>query len=265
MDRIMPAELSRVRTIAAGLVVASCLAPVLMRARPLAARSREQTASLSGRVAFEGSAPPRPEDVSRISVTARPLQAGATVPPAVTVKADGTFEFTSLPIGRYRLAAAFPEPAQVAAGVRIQRWSLKSAMLQGVDLADTPFDLGPGDRVTAVVVTMTDRVAELSGTLRDPADKPVAGYTVLVFASDKLDWIVGSRRMPLPVQSGPDGTFRFIGLPPGQYRVAALSTIDPALATSEAFLTQVGPRAVALALGPGEHKVLNLRVTPRQP
>src|SRR6187402_834261 len=100
MDRIMPVESSRVRAIAAGLVVASCLTPALMRPRPVAARSREQTASISGRVAFEGSAPPRPEDVTRVTVTARPLEPGATAPPPVPVRADGTFVFASLPTGR---------------------------------------------------------------------------------------------------------------------------------------------------------------------
>jgi len=135
-------------------------------------------------------------------------------------------------------------------------------MLDGVDLADTPFDLGSGDRITAVVVTMTDRVAELSGALRDPKDKPISCYTVIVFAAEKLHLVAGSRSMPPPVQEGHDGTFRFVGLPPGQYRVVALSAIDSTVTATEAFLSQVGPRAVALTLAPGEHKVLNLRVTP---
>ena len=63
---------------------------------------------------------------------------------------------------------------------------LKSIAINGRDLADVPIDLKPGERVTDVVVTFTDRVTEISGTLLDAAGRPAPGYYVVLFSTDEI-------------------------------------------------------------------------------
>jgi hypothetical protein len=81
----------------------------------------------------------------------------------------------------------------------------------------------------------------------------------LVFAGDSRFWFAGSRRVPSPVRSNDNGTFRFSGLPAGEYRIAALTDAGVTTVT-EALLTQLSQRSVLFTLAAGENKVLNLQV-----
>ena len=151
--------------------------------------------TLSGRVVFEGAAPP---DASRTSVSLRiapgPSQLGGAVPTGHATSA-GTFTLAGVVPGLYLMSAGqMSSPGQPAAS----GWMVKSILVKGQDALEVPFQIGPHEVLSDVVVTFTDQVTDLSGTLVDGSGKPVPNYFVLVFPTNPAGWIQGSRRMRPP-------------------------------------------------------------------
>ena len=183
--------------------------------------------TVTGRIIFEAASLSPPSDLTTVRVSLRAAQGGPLVMASAAlnvVHADGTFQIAGVVPGQYRLMATVPgapgtatapDPAAGAQGAAAA-WTVKSAILDGRDAIDLPFDVQPNQSISGVVVTFTDRTTELSGTIRDAAGRPGAGYYVVVFSSDKTSWVQG-RRLPAPVRSTTDGKFRFAGLPAGTY------------------------------------------------
>src|SRR6185436_18844445 len=101
-------------------------------------------------------------------------------------------------------------------------WSLSSVVAGGRDILDVPLEIGAMGDVSGVVVTFTDRLAEVSGTLQSAANVPAPDYFVVVFPSDRTLWRPGARRVQFSRPST-DGRFQIRDLPPGDYLVAALT------------------------------------------
>jgi hypothetical protein len=56
------------------------------------------------------------------------------------------------------------------------------------------------------------------------------------------------------------GRFTVRGLPPGSYRIAALTDVEPDEWQSPEFLATLVPSSIAITLGPGERKHQDLRI-----
>ena len=104
------------------------------------------------------------------------------------------------------------------------------------------------------------RATELSGTLLDSAGRPASGYYVVVFPKEESLWAQGSRRLPAPARAATNGTFKFAGLPPGTYCIAAHTNVDAADLADAAFLKQLVASATTITLGEGEKKVQDLKI-----
>jgi hypothetical protein len=150
------------------------------------------------------------------------------------VAPDGRFVVDGIVPGRYRLSFTMPglrsHPAAPGGG-----WALRSAAIGGADLADAPFDGGPAGHITGLVITLSDHLGELVGSLTDAANRPAPGFPIVVFSADRAD--CGSDRGAWPwhdppptarsASSGcrPDGT---IWPPPSIWR-RPTSTIRPSM------------------------------------
>ena len=211
------------------------------------------SASVSGRVTFESASGQAPSDASSVRISLRPNRSILIQVPAA---ANGTFTLAGPEPGRYRLHAAMTTAPGAPSG---SSWVLKSAMLNGRDVTDEPFEIGPGERVSDVVVTLTDRPTELTGVLQDTTGQPAPGFYVVVFPTDPKQWIQGSRRLPSPARAASDGAFRFAGLPVGVYHLAAVTTIDQADLSDVAFLREMSRAAVTVTVTDGERTIQNLR------
>ena len=189
---------------------------------------------VSGRIVFDGAAPPPASEVTRSRVMI------ANVPDRVRMadlanmlsalsltsfKEDGTFEAGGLAPNQYRVQMMAPGltiPGLVTASqgttpaAAPPTWTTKSVMLAGRDVADASFDVRPGEDISGVVITMTDRISEIAGRVIDGAGRPAPGYPIVVFSTDRRYWTFGSRRVQ---QSRPasDGRYRVSGLPAGEY------------------------------------------------
>jgi len=214
-------------------------------------------ATISGRVVFESATGATPPASSATRILPRPVQSnGPALRPTTPVVADGTFSIAGLDPGRYRLSASIAATPGAAPG---PVWAAKSAIVNGRDVIDAPFELAVGEHVSDVVVTFTDRVTELSGTLFDALGRPAPGYYVVVFPRDESLWAPGSRRLPPPARAATNGAFKFTGLPPGTYGVAAVTSVDAADLADPALLRQLAPSATTIALAEGEKKQQDLK------
>jgi hypothetical protein len=226
--------------------------------------------TISGRVVFEAKTEKVPSDPAQVRVTLEPLSVGRvgfSARPA-TIDREGNFTITGVTPGRYRLnanvssAAGPPETTAFTSGSATSpgpRWMVKSSIVNGRDTIDVPVEIGAGEHVGGAVVTLTDQVTELSGSILDAAGKPVPDLMVVLFPTDRKFWTSSSRRLRAPYRS-PAGTFRFSAIPAGEYHLAVLTEMDPTEWGDPAYLERLAGASITIAIGEGEKKVQDVRI-----
>jgi uncharacterized protein (DUF2141 family) len=217
--------------------------------------SLEPGLTISGQVRFESATLKPPADLRSIRVTAAPAEVRASAafaPGGVSVGPDGRFAITGVIPGRYRVTASFPGSGRPGG------WLLKSVIASGQDSLDTPFTLPPNQHVLDATITFTDRLAQISGTLRSAAGGASAESTVVVFAADQVLWAPQSRRIQA-VRPGADGAYLIANLPAGIYLLAAVDDVEPGEWFDPAFLQRLAPSAIRLAIADGEQKTQDIR------
>src|SRR5262249_41452277 len=157
-----------------------------------------------------------------------PTIAGAatTIAP-VTPQPDGSFSFAGVAPSRYRLSVT---------GTAV--WLPRSAIVSGRDTLDAPLEVTPGQDVRDIPLVLTDQPTELAGVLLDQTGRPAPEYAVIVISANRDDWIAAPRRLSGIVRLTRDGHFSVIGLPPGDYVLAALTDLDPNQLTDLSLLDQ---------------------------
>ena len=232
--------------------------------------------TVSGKVVFETAKPPAPEDFTRSQIMLTTISKDTSQMGLVTnmmgalsspVAADGTFAIKGVIPDRYRLIASnggllsLLGSLAASQGVDLPPESvvLKSATWSGHDIADTPVDLKAGVDATGIVVTLTDRPIEISGTVRDATGRPTPNFPIVVFSTNHASWFVGSRRIAQARVSS-DGKYRVAGLPAGEYYVAALTDLEPNDLNDPLFLESIAGTAIKITLADGEKKVQDLKL-----
>jgi protocatechuate 3,4-dioxygenase beta subunit len=208
--------------------------------------------AVAGSVALE-TPPANPADITRIRVSL--VAAGQTMtavdPPPAQVDASGRFTLRGVMPGKYRLSAA-GAPAGLV---------LESAVFGGVDALDLMLEVKPGDDVNGGVLTFasSSKATELSGAIQDPSGQPTSDYTIIVFTAEERFWTPQSRRIQA-VRPATDGRFAFRGLPSGEYRMIAVTDVEPGQWFDPAFLRELVASSFPLRLAEGERKVQDVRV-----
>jgi len=219
--------------------------------------------ALSGQLEFSGSAqPPEPATV-RVAVQGPPRPGGAaffnyTGPPLSSghtgvVSPGNTFEIPGILPGTFVMSAN-------VGGTAGSVWRPRSAMLNGRDLFDVPFDVtaGSGD-VSGVVVTFSDIRSELAGMLTVPADQTADRYTIVVFTEDKSLWRPGARRLRT-VRPMAGGAFSIMDLPAGDYRLAAVDNTPPEDWQQASFLEQLAAASVKVTIRDGAKTTQDIKI-----
>lgn len=215
-----------------------------------------QGATVSGRVAYEGHSAPKPT----LQVTASPPSGGAA-PIGMLVNAralgggrvnnDGTFELRGL---------AGPQMIRVQAVPT--GWALKSITIDGVDITDASYDFRPGNTVTGMLITLTDRLSEITGSVHDTRGQPVADYVLVAFTEDPTLWGAQSRFVQT-TRPNQNGTFSVKGLPAGRYLAAVVPALENGMQSDPAVLEQLRSGARSFSLTEGQTLNLTLAMTPQ--
>jgi protocatechuate 3,4-dioxygenase beta subunit len=204
--------------------------------------------SISGVVNFDMQRPP---DLTRSRMTVT-LQFAADSPqvrygqlPTAVVGPDGRFTINGVSPGRYQIRGP---------------GFTKSAIVDGKDTLDFPFDFNAEADLTNAVVTVTDQLTEIAGTLTDASGKPVADESVVIAATDERYWTPGSRRITY-TRTRADGQYVFRNLPPGSYVLAVAGDLEFGMQYDLEFLrTLAASGSTRVTLADGEKLQRDLRV-----
>ena len=153
--------------------------------------------------------------------------------------------------GTYRVVTSLAAEAD--------RWWLRSAIINDRDVLDEPIAIDAGTPLTGAVLTFSDRRASLSGTLEVPAGRTASEFHVVVFPEDRSLWLPGARRIQ-SARPGTDGAYVLRDLPPGRYRLAALTDLSTDDLIDPSFFDSLVPASIAVTIGEGEQKAQSFRV-----
>ena len=216
---------------------------------------------VTGRVVFDGTTHQPPADPTRFNVALilaeiLRLKTGSVVTslaatPGPATRADGTFDIANLAPGTYQFVAEAP--------TETSPWRARSAMMGDRDLLDGPVEITRTANVAPIVVTFSDRHTELSGRLQTASGAAVSDVFVIAFAEDWRAWGPGARRVRA-VRPDIDGRYLIKDLPPGTYRLAAVTDVDPGAWDDPAFLDGLLSASIPVSIGEGETKTQNLAI-----
>jgi hypothetical protein len=205
--------------------------------------------SVSGTIKLDGSG--TAFDLSRLRLTLTPaVRLNGVTDQFLTLATEGSgaFTFTGVPPGQYRL-----DVAGAPAG-----WRGKTAIFGGRDAFDGTLDVKPAEDQSGVV-TLTTRLATLSGGLQDSAGQPTSSYTIVVFPAEQKFWTPQSRRIRA-TRPATDGRYTVTDLPSGDYRLVAVTDVEPGEWFDPAYLRELAAVALPITLGDGERRAQDLRV-----
>jgi hypothetical protein len=206
-------------------------------------------ATLSGSVTLQATQTPVLPNVTQFRITAPPVDPSDFAPGGqARVDRDGAFTLDGVAAGSRWIRAQAP-----------RGWTLKSVVVDGRDVIDTPLDVRSGQRVTGVSLVFTDRLAEVNGALTDQQGTPLTEYTVLAFPTDAAFWRPQSRHI-MTTRPDQNGAFQLRGLPPGEYFLAAIDPEQQGEWFEPAFLDQQRAGATRFTLGEGDVRTQDVRV-----
>jgi protocatechuate 3,4-dioxygenase beta subunit len=216
--------------------------------------------TIAGTVVWEGTAPrSTAASVTPLRITAAPADGRPALLGLVSVgdaaatglvAANGAFRLGGL-AGSIRLSADGVPPD----------WTVKSIAAAALDLTNAPVDTAQLAASGDVRVVLTDRLTELTGSVRDAQGGAVAEYIVVVLPADPVAAAVASRytRTLRPDQRG---AFRVRGLPAGRYIAAAVNALEQGSEWDPAFQATVRGGAAPFTLSEGQTLSVMLELNP---
>ena len=208
-------------------------------------------ATVSGRIEFVGTAALPP--FNAFSVTLTPMGSATTPMRPSPVAEDGRFTTPGVPAGKYFISTASRTDGPA--------WFVKSAMVNGVDALDQPFELTT-ENIGNVVVTFTDRRTTVTGTVIDGASAPAQG-TVIVFPSSYRDWIAKgmSPRLMRNIRTQAKGAFSIPGLPARDYLIVAVADDQIPDVQNPNVFDALARAATTLTLSEGDTRTLSIKLS----
>jgi carboxypeptidase family protein len=209
--------------------------------------------SLAGTIAFQPGSTPAPSDLTQVRLAAPSADpddnAGPT--PNPHVNKDGTFTFDGVAVGTHLI--------RPNGGNGLRGWNLKSVTVDGRDVTDIPISVRSGQRISNIVVTFTDKLSEINGSVTDAQGNAITEYTVLAFSTNSAVWRPQSRQI---ATARPDqtGMFRIRSLPAGEYYVVTVDPSEQGEWFDPAYLDQHRGGASRVTLADGDVKTQDFHV-----
>jgi hypothetical protein len=205
--------------------------------------------SVSGRVVF-GAKTPTPQQLQAMAILLTSEDGGLPGAGLMVsrVSATSTFKIAAPAPGRYMLSVVMPPAGWRLAGIQVAGAPLTRALdLSGADIDD-------------VVLTFTDEIAAITGTVRNAAGEAVTTAGIVVFPTDRSAWVLDplNPRQPRVEQTATGGAFRMPGLLPGEYLIAAIDDADIPDFADPPFLEAVSRFATRVTLTASQTSTQNL-------
>jgi hypothetical protein len=209
--------------------------------------------SLSGTIVFEPGSTNPPSDLSQVRISSPSSEPDDNIGPTPNprVNKDGTFTMDGVTVGSHLI--------RPNGGGGLRGWTLKSVTIDGRDVTDTPISVRSGQKISNVVVTFTDKVGEVNGSVTDTLGNAVTEFTVLAFSTDSNTWRAQSRHI-MTARPDQTGMFRIRGLPAGEYYLATVDPAEQGEWFEPAYLDQHRQDATRITLSDGDVKTQNFRV-----
>jgi hypothetical protein len=165
---------------------------------------------------------------------------------AAGIVADGSLGLLGYVPGRYVVRVS-----TVPAG-----WTFKAALLDGVDVSETPFEFKGNTEITLVY---TDRPSSVSGRVAGAAPDSTS---VLLFTANGQRWgdAGPNARRFRSARPGAQGEFVITGVPPGDYYVVAIPDDEAADWRDVAVLDALARVATQVSVAEGEKRTVTLQV-----
>jgi hypothetical protein len=109
------------------------------------------------------------------------------------------------------------------------------------------------------VITFTDRVTEIAGTVTNAQGAAATEFTVLAFPTDTSMWRAQARQI-MTARPDQTGKYTIRALPPGSYYVVAVDPSEQGEWFEPAYLEQQRTGASQISIAEGDSKTLDLRV-----
>lgn len=215
---------------------------------------------LSGQAEFAGEGPPPVDDFTKLRVSIVPRAAGGSAAINATIygrsfgasgqfQSDGSFEVSGLLPGEYRPSVTLPGDGS---------WWLRSVMVDGRDLLDTPLVFRSND-IAGATLTFTNRRAELSGRIQAAGGQPAVDYHVVLISAEPDHWLPDARRTRA-TRPDDDGRFLVDDLPGGAYLLIALDDLDARDLDDPAFLTEIAAGGIRVEVPEGARVGQDVRI-----
>jgi protocatechuate 3,4-dioxygenase beta subunit len=202
----------------------------------------------SGRIAFEGTAPPSSAGI-RITTMGADAEMSPMGGAGSAAKDDGSFHLKGLSGRRLLRAGNLP-----------MGWTLKSVRLNGDDITDAGADFKNGQDVTGLEIVLTSKLTEITGGVSATNGSPIKDYTVVVFSDDPQHWSLPFTRWVNGARPDQDGRFRIRNLPAGSYQIAAVDYIEAGGWGDPELLDRLKTRAKRITLAEGGSEKVDLKL-----
>lgn len=227
----------------AGLPEGEAVKNIMLTAHP--------AARLSGHVILPdsevGAAPP----VTRLAAYGRLSDDGTTVTAVASVGADGSFMFSDLDAGEYAIRTP-------ASGTPQTTWALVSIKVDKDELIDNSLELHPGEDLHNVLVTFSNQLGEVFGSVTNEIGAGLPHVTLVLFPENREAWKAFRPRV-FASMSALTGEYRIKGVPKGRYRIAAVRDPKPNQWLLPTFLESIVDGSIPTQVVGVEPQRLDLR------
>jgi len=208
--------------------------------------------TLVGRIAWDGDGPPP----GATAIVAEPADGSTWLGmPQTAARAsfedDPGFTIKGFLPGEYVLRVVGLGPP----------YAVKSVVIGGRDYATRPIDASSGQDIDNVVVTYTDRLASIGGSVATTADDPP--ITVIAFPAEREAWAkygFSATRFQTGGVSN-SGLYKIPNIPAGRYFLVAVPSEQQSRWQDPAFLAEASKVAATVTVGWGESKSQDLKVS----
>jgi carboxypeptidase family protein len=206
-------------------------------------------ATASGRITFEGGAPPAANAVRISSVATDADAPGMMAGGGAAIKEDGSFQLKGLS-GRRLLRVNNLPPG----------WTLKSVRLNGEDVTDSGVEFKSGQDLSGLEVVASSKQTEITGGVTGSNGSPLKDYTVVVFSDDPQYWSLPFTRWVNGTRPDQEGRFRLRNLPAGSYTIVAVDYIEAGAWGDPELLDRLKSHGRRITLSEGGSERVDLKL-----